>query len=458
MINDFLKETLDKRKDSLKSSSFLESIKNGSIPLSVIFTKVELESRLDDIALCLERILGIARKPHVQSSTEEVIKLSETTSSVSSNQFRKTRQHPALWKQNENGSYPEKVYTSEKTETIDIYENRFILLLLSKIVEEVSVITQEYSSYHPTLISKTSSKCLTFEDNGPFSSFDFLNFPYEFKVSSPNGDDELEKKFLKVQSRISVVKQTDFYCALSKLPPIDFISPTNILIHEISYNYCYKFYIKNFLNKSEDRNTLYYNFVILTLLSVFPFPVEDKRAHLRIDEYNRLRFEPSRIKIGNVILRLYEDVPDLGFVLETRITDEEEKVLDSSSYYLLVTENYNNDNSPLIQEVLKKKREKFTDAFVVTLSNRTSELDHILNIKFSNHKFKSVWENFAKQMTFFINLKGDSYYLNNCPVCGSNLIVHKDNEEICGNCKSHFHLTEVNGTEVLWINAILRKE
>ncbi len=458
MINDFLKETLDKRKDSLKSSSFLESIKNGSIPLSVIFTKVELESRLDDIALCLERILGIATKPHFQSSTQEVIKLSETTSSISSNQFRKTRQHPALWKQNDSGSYPEKVYTSEKTETINIYENRFIILLLSKIVDEVSLISQEYVSHHPTLISNTSSKCLTFEGPGPFNSFDFLKFPYEFKVSAPNEDDKLENRFLKVKGRISVIKQTDFYCSLSKLPPIDFISPTNILIHEISYNYCYKFYIKNFLNKSEDRNTLYYNFVILTLLSVLPFPLEDKRAHLRIDEYSRLRFDPSRIKIGNVVLRLYEDVPDLGFVLETRITDDQENVLDSSSYYLLTTENYNEDNSPLIQEALKKKLGQYTDAFVVTLNNTTSELDHILNIKFSNDKFKSIWENFAKQMTFFVDLHGDSYYLNNCPVCGSDLIVHKDNDAFCDNCKSHFHLAKVNGKEVLWINSVLRKE
>ncbi len=458
MINDFLVNTLEKMKDSLKSSSFLKSIKDGDIHLSVIYNEVELKTRLDELQICLEKILTIANKPHIQSSKEEVIKLSVSTSSISSNQFLKTMKQPSLWKENNKGVYPEKVFTSEKTETINIYENRFIILLLSKIVDEVSFINQEFNSNHQSLISKMTSKSLTFESTSPFCYFNFLKFPYNFKLPNVKNDNELETKLLKIQSMISVIKQTDFYCILSKLPPLEFINPTNILIHELSYNYCYKFYVKNFLNKSENSDNLYYNFVILTLLSVLPFPVDDKRVNLRFDEYERLRFEPSRVKIGNILLRLSEDKNNLGFKLDTLIVNNNNKIIDSSSYYLLVTKNYNSENSEIINNILREKQNRYTDSFIVALNNTTLIQDHILNIKFSNNSFKLIWENFIKQMTFFIDLKDDSYYLNYCPVCGSDLIINNNHEKICSNCNSHYHLINKDNQKQLWVNSFFKKD
>ncbi len=458
MINDFLINTLGKMKDSLKGSSFLKAIKNGDIPLSTIYSEVELKIRLDELFICLEKILSIANKPHFQSSKEDVIKLSVSASAISSDQFLKTIKQPSLWRENDNGVYPEKVYTSEKTETINIYENRFIILLLSKIVDEVTFINQEYNSNHQALISRMTSKSLTFESTSPFSYFDFLEFPYDFKISSLKNDNELESKLLKIQSMIAVIKQTNFYCLLSKLPPIEFINPTNILIHELSYNYCYKFYVKNFLNKTENNDNLYYDFVILTLLSVLPFPVDDKRVNLRFDEYDRLRFEPSRVKIGNVILRLSEDKKGLGFILNTLIADNGGKIIDYSTYYLLVSKNYNSENMAIINNALREKQNRFDDCFIITLNNTTLNQDHILNIRFSNNSFKLIWENFVKQMTFFIDVEDDSYYLNNCPVCGSDLIIKGNQEKVCFTCKSHFHLTDIGGKKRLWVNSFFKKD
>ncbi len=458
MINDFLNDTLNKMKDSLRGDSFRKAIKKGYIPLSTIYDEVELKNSLDEFIFCLEKILTIVNKPHFQTSTQEVLKLSVAASNITSNQFLKTMRNPSLWKENDEGVYPEKVFTSEKTETINIYENRFIILLISKIENELLYIINEYKDNHQFLMSKMTSKNLTFEANSPFTNFYFLKFPYSFDILSNKNDNDLENKILKIQSMLAIIKQTNFYCLLSKLPPIENIIPTNILVHELSYNYCYRFYVKNFLSKTSNSDNLYYNFVILTLFSELPFPIDDERVKLRFDEYDRLRFEASRVKIGNVVIRLSEDKNNLGFILNTLILDKDENILDSSSYYLLITKNYNNENSSLINNFLRNNQDKFNDSFIITLNNTTLNQDHILNIKLYKNSFKLIWENFIKQMTFFIDFNNDTYYLNNCPICGSDLIINDNNEKVCANCHSHYHVISKDHKKLLWVNSFFKKD
>lgn len=459
MSRDFLKDTLGGIRKCLDGSiSLTERIHDGSLPLTFPYSDQEIFERAGAISECLERILEIVRLPHVQSTTEEVIKSSFITPSVTPQQLSKTIQDASLWHRDNNEFYPEKVFTDEKTDTIVIYENRFIVELINRLSEEVDILLAGAMFKHQTLLKNMNGAYLTFDTNSFFEDYAFLGYPYPFYGNTFDKDYDLDNLLAKIKSKITIIKTTDFYRQLYPYALNGIPYATNILIHNPLYNYCYRFYLDNYQSDAEKVSTdiLYYNFVLLSLLGALPFALQ-KFGEAHLDADNRLRFKPVSVRAGYFILTLSEDPERLGLIFESRLVDSHNREYSYSSYYLLVTRNYTTEHRPAVLDSLANKQKSYSDSFIICMKNTSIYNDHILPISFVGSYPTSVWKNFIKHITFLVETDSD-FYSSHCPVCGSDSVLFLDGNKICNVCNSRYMETNIDSKHLIWVQSFFKRD
>ena len=126
-----------------------------------------LEAYLQEILSVLEHMANIFRKQKGQLTTEEDIVRVENLKHFDSRLMLKTYRNPKLFT-NDNGTIrPEKAYTIQNTFNLDIYENRFVLLVLN---EFTSLLKSLEAVSNERLLSK-----LGIESNLNFNKYGNVN-------------------------------------------------------------------------------------------------------------------------------------------------------------------------------------------------------------------------------------------------------------------------------------------
>ena len=207
-LTDDVVGSLEKRLDSLNNMS----LQDFSIEHDISF--------LHELSAVLNAIISIIYHPHLSNKHEEIITRTELAQQISRDDFLETIRDSKLWKEHNARMIPEEVHYRLHIDELRIYENRFIGFLVDVIDRELLRFSSFYLSKLPTL-----------------ASADALD---------RNAIGETVIEIDRLRRKTQFIKGTYFYKEVSKGKPISRkIQPTNILLKDRLYRFCFKFY-KNF--------------------------------------------------------------------------------------------------------------------------------------------------------------------------------------------------------------------
>lgn len=225
-LNRFIKENSDFKAFFNESNNIIDkTLQDLSFDSNIEF--------LDEISFIFSVISSIITRPHILSKGEEIVIRSELAPNLSTGMFQKTIRDSQLWTQDGIDMIPEYVYYYQHIDELRIYENIFIIVLIKKIEAEII----RYNEFYGSLIE-------AFDDQEALS------------LDKDNADIAL-KKLQSLNRRLKHIKHTFFYKEVSKGIKNNFqVHPTNILVKDRLYNYCYKFY-KKLLTYNDNEERLY---------------------------------------------------------------------------------------------------------------------------------------------------------------------------------------------------------
>ena len=463
-----------------RSSSFstlYNSLYKDRYKLVFNFEYEEVTLRVKELKSVINKITSIIFKPHIKVTTNEIITRSELSGPLSNESFYETMRDSRLWK-NKNGKMtPEHVHSLENIDTLDTYENRFISYLVTLIEQEIKdllinvtplvdsieeIFEQSGISYGKTSILNSLNKVEEKTTKAIYSSWDEFTSKKEINAAR-----KIYKAIKDLEKRIKLIKNTEFYKFTHKYIDKN-ILPTNILIHDDLYSYCYRFYKSNYLIKTKDDNykdIYYYNYVLLNLfyyLSKLEVgqTTQTLNAKVSVDSSKRLRFEEVSFKRGLFSFFVKEDPDDLGFYIETHLINNAIKVntkvdeAHMARYYFYTSYDYKEDNEARI--LLSSSKEDCNNSIILTSSNMLGDYNSVLTLSLYKKNHETILSNLIKSLTLIFSLNTEVFEVR-CPVCGSKKVYTDAYTYRCENCDSSYSLINIEEKPHLFIKSLRRK-
>ncbi len=371
----------------------------------------------DEVSFILSVINSIIVHPHISNKQEEVILRSDQAGHISSDAFLKTFKDHALWKEKDYTMVPEYVHYHQYTDELKIYENLFIGMLIDLIDNEISKYNDFYINLIPSL------------DN----------------LKNEILEDDLVEKTLKrldsLSRKIKHIKNTYFYKEISKANFTNKkIQPTNILLKDRLYNFCFKFYKKfiQYEDKVELQHdfTVYYYVLILKIFKEQNFVFNEKGKNKIGDNcyissyiYNDYLITLESNEKSEILLEIgLKDNPSIRFkhqlILDTNRTTSNE--FGNIEF---------NDN-------------QYTTCFIATIWNLfdSRNLNNIFNNKVKEIDIARLWIN----NYFCETVAKKSIYQKYCPVCKNKNVNEENGIYECTNCKTIYTFKTNGKKDAIW--------
>lgn len=412
----------------------------------------EEKNRLDDLKNVADKILSILYHPHIHATTSEIVQRSELSGKLSHDSFSDTMRDPRLWKEKGQTMVPEYVHTVETTDDIDIYENRFISLLIDELDEDISSSIEDMTPMVESLGEHYQSNLFTFGKYSPLRDMRNRYYPYSSFVLKGNGSkEELYSQAKKLKRRIRNMKGSEFYRLTSKHAISKAVRPTNILIHDSLYSYCYKYYISHYKTgdmEERKRQILYFNYFFISFLHLLKkrkLLKEEEMINLSVSEEGMIIFSTFSIDHFPFTLTFEEDKANLALMISVTLHYDSKD--HTASYYLLTRERYTEKNKNNIRAIQQEKEGKF---ILVTGNNLVKEYDSVLTFSYHKEKNEELLDDLLSSLTIMIQANKD-VYSGLCPVCGKNHIHFDGNCYVCEECHTSYVMDNIDSDNLLWI-------
>lgn len=393
-INEFYHNLNDLNLDSLQNFSFQKD-----------------NEFFDEVSLILSVIASIIAHPHISNRGEDIILRAELAGHLSNESFQKVLKEANLWKEKDLEMVPEYVHHYQYTDELKIYENLFIGMLVNLLSDELTKYYNFYMSLIPSIDSENT-----------YSLMDTVDAEKGLMVLN-----RLERK-------IRFIKNTYFYKEVSKENlNLRNIQPTNILVKDILYNKCFKFYRKfikydNQESLFEDFKT-YYFYVILKTFKQRNYVLDEEKEQSIDNLYfkNDLFLFNLKSSDGKNYLELDVSLLTNPLIKGTHVlTFDIGRTKEVSNEIKYDVDSVNQislwnlfDNGPLFKNSLKE----------------TKLIEHYIDSKIK-----------------LVDAKID-FYMKHCPVC-KNKNVREENEIIyCQDCKSKYAIVD----NKIWLIKLVRR-
>ncbi|MBR2505474.1 MAG: TFIIB-type zinc ribbon-containing protein [Bacilli bacterium] len=472
----FLESYTNKLKSVLKKDSSFSNLynhlKDNKIKSFISFDYLEAYEVTLSYKRVIDRVASIVNKPHIKVSYEDVISRSELIKSLDPISVQETIKDSKLWKKKGLNYSPEYVHNIEYTDTIKTYENGFIALLVDLIEKGINNLISQLTPMVKPLEEEYEIKGLNFGKRSFLNEFSPFRQPFEnvFHKEKTNSL-KVYNLALKLLKRLKNIKLSELY-RFNKGSFLDKnVIATNVLLHEVSYSYCYRFYLDNFLkeNKEEElkKETTYYNYVVSMLISYIAYYGVGKSKknilnNINFDNLDKLHFDSFSFRKGVYGFEVEELDEINGLSVKVKLLNKTIRLsskvapVRETKYLLLTTYKFDQNNKPYIQEIIDKNKDKYSSIIVITQINTLLEFINVANISiYSKDNFLLI-KNLISAMTLLIQTETDIYQ-KRCPVCGSKDIVNEDGNYVCDKCKSEYALIDINNTQNLWIKSFRRK-
>lgn len=363
-------------------------------------------------------ILSIAEKPHVSTRREEVFARIEQAGQLSADDFKRVCRDGSLWKRRGVKMVPEELYYFRNEDELCIYENRFIVLLIDLIGREITELKRVYGERLPRIGENTDE--LYAGDAG--MALDFAR---------------------NIEKRVAYLKNTGFYKIVGKEKPLKGrISPTNILLKDLKYRACFKFY-NGFLKyqcegeEAEDMRSII-KIYILKSLKKLGFDLKEGK---NLNEYKACGKEFS----------LNFDFNKKGAV----ILDVTHKISKKTVKYALFAED--GRSAEAAEEFASGDDGKnFCSVEMIGEWSLKDGVTHELLSRAGQTEEEMIYSWLASKIRL---IRADSsVYKKYCPACGVSGVYENDGDFSCPNCGTRYAFTKnSSGESVIWICKLRRE-
>lgn len=363
-------------------------------------------------------ILSIAEKPHVSTRREEVFARIEQAGQLSADDFKRVCRDGSLWKRRGVKMVPEELYYFRNEDELCIYENRFIVLLIDLIGKEITELKRVYGERLPRIGENTD--VLYAGDAG--MALDFAR---------------------NIEKRVAYLKNTGFYKIVGKEKPLKGrISPTNILLKDLKYRACFKFY-NGFLKyqsegeEAEDLRSVIKIYIVKSLKKL-GFDLKEGK---NLNEYKACGKEFS----------LNFDFHKKGAV----ILDVTHKISKKTVKYALFAED--GRSAEAAEEFASGDDGKnFCSVEIIGEWSLKDGVTHELLSRAGQTEEEMIYSWLASKIRL---IRADSsVYKKYCPACGVSGVYENDGEFSCPNCGTRYAFTQnSSGESVIWICKLRRE-
>lgn len=402
-------------------------------PLQDLSFKSDL-AYFDDVAFILNVITSIIAHPHISNKTEDIVIRTEIASTVTPETFNSTMRDFELWKFDGNKMIPEYVHYHQNIDDLRIYENVFIVMLVKQIAAELG----KYTDFYSTLIETfRGQSVLSLEENNVSVAL--------FRIQ-------------KLNKKIRYIQNTRFYKEINKQPTtLRSVHPTNILLKDRLYNYCFKFYrsLVTYPDKASLMHdfAIYYYTMILRALKKNGFSLEKKYGKLKFDENKCLVIPEMSFESKGYRVRLCGYGDDGGVILDIenkRISNEKAK---RAKHLLLFSPNSS------FADVAEKayKADQYTTVEAVSLWNMAyieRTVQPVYRNPLSEQEVVDEW----LAGKFSESRASSDLYRSFCPSCQrSGIIIDDDDVRTCSHCGSVFtFFGDETGADNVWFLKLRR--
>ena len=276
----------------------------------------------DDVALVVERIRAIYSEPHISLKKEELVQNVSVASKYDNRSIAETYKDEKLWKVKTGEVAPEFIHTYVHEDNLAIYENCFVTFLLDYLMD---VITRKLGALCED-IQTFNRKIDAASDVNAYSTDVYVKYTEnveEIPVLASLDDPETNviSSLIKSRSVLTSLKTYEIYKACKKVGfNAESLYPTNMLLKDADYNYCYVFYIAYMQNKRylTTQSKMYQGFIVVNTVSAIldsGFAIDENAQDITISDTAELKFD-------NLIFR-----KNL-FTLSLSLTKEGEMVID----------------------------------------------------------------------------------------------------------------------------------
>lgn len=363
----------------------------------------------DEISFILSVITSIISRPQLSNKGEDIIIRADIAGHISTDAFKQVFKESNLWKEKNLEMVPEYVHHYQYTDELKIYENIFIGMIIKLIDTELV----KYKDFYISLIP-------SFNQND--------NIVLENK--------EIEKTLRtieKLQRKLRYIKNTYFYREISKCNlTLKNIQPTNILLKNRLYNYCYKFY-KKFIQYVDQESLLedfrtYYKHLILKVFKANNFALDESKSQ----KINDLSFIFNDYSVQ---LTLNENKPSILLSIKYRSIVAKHQLLFDIERTLLQT------NIESEEEVLTTN--------IITLWN-IYDVENTNLPLFKNQVSEEELVKYWIMDKFQENFANRNLYEKYCPVCKGKNIDAEGELYSCPSCNSIYTFKKIENKDVIW--------
>ena len=418
------------------------------------------KANLEQLKTLTDKILSIVYNPHIKVETNEIIQRSELSGKLSHDSFSETMRDPRLWKEKRGSMVPEYVHTVETIDSIDTYENRFICLLVSEIYEDVKSLLDDLAPSMESIEEHYQNKTLTFGEFSMIRDMQKRDYPYSSFVFDNMGEaDEIESLAGKVNRRVKNLKGTEFYKLVSRHAISRNVIPTNILIHDNLYSYCYRYYVSNYMREEKEdrkRQVLYFNYVLVCLLLGLRKKgiLTEGNSSFLLDN-GVLSVSLDHLVYGPFQMEVCSDSKDLSVMIRVVLSLDNGETRESG-YSLLVRDIYTQNNKEQIKRIKAEKENEGYRFILVTGNNIVKDYDSVLTLSFHRQDGEKKISDLLSAMTVLMD--GDrKLFSGYCPVCGHRHVRFDGMDYVCKDCNSRYVISDVGGRSLLWIESLRRE-
>ena len=362
-------------------------------------------------------ISSIVEKPHVSTKREEVFARIEQAGQLSVDDFTRVCRDGSLWKRRGLKMVPEELYYFRNEDEICIYENRFIVLLINLISKEITELKRVYGERLPRIGENTTQ--LSAGEAG--KALDFAR---------------------NIEKRVSYLKNTDFYKIVGKEKPLKGrIAPTNILLKDLKYRACFKFY-NGFLKyqsegeEAEDMRSVIKIYILKALKKLgFDFSAGENANEYKAENQEFLLTFDFNQK-GKVILETLQKACKKS-ALHILFTGGEQHIDEAAEFFA-------SDEGKAFCSIEVLSVWSLKDGATGEVLSRSGETEEEMIYSWLSGKIRLV-------------LADSSAYKKYCPACGVSGVYENDGVFSCPNCGTQYAFTRnAAGESAIWICKLRR--
>ena len=402
------------------SDLFCDAEAFATEPLQDLSFRTDL-TYFEEISFILSVITSIIGHPHISNKGENIIIRAELANSVSPQMFQKTMRDSKLWKNDGVRMIPEYVHYYQSIDDLRIYENVFLVMLVKLIEAELGKYTDFYASLVET-----------------------FNGQKQLSMSENNVSVALAKIRL-LNKKIRYIQNTRFYKEINKKSTVlRTVHPTNILLKDRLYNYCFKFYrsLVTYPDKESLMRdfSLYYCMMLMRSLRASGFEMTGDCGELKFDE-NECLILPE-MSFENALYRidcsLYQENKGIRFHVEHKLVQR--KGAKYAKHLMLF--HPQTSFGDVHDFALPAAEEGYTTVEAISLWNIAYVEDMILPVYRNPLSEQEVMDEWLSCKLSSSRASSD-LYRTFCPSCQKSA-VDCDDEDLrhCSNCDSLFTFFE----------------